>query len=157
MLGNLAPQEIEAVLHEQLIGRIGCHADGLTYVVPISYVYDGSSIICHTHEGQKTAMMRRNPHVCFQTDDSRDLANWRSVLVQGSYEELTNPAERDAALEKLLQRYLPVVSSETTHLGAHWPFRPEHNSEIGGLVFRIRITERSGRFESQAVSPAIHG
>ncbi len=41
MFGTLSPQEIETVLHQQVVGRLGCHAEGLTYVVPISYGYDG--------------------------------------------------------------------------------------------------------------------
>ena len=33
MIEELAPDEIDAFLREQLVGRIGCHADGRTYVV----------------------------------------------------------------------------------------------------------------------------
>jgi len=60
------------VLTSQLIGRIGCHADNVTYVVPVSYVYDGDSIYSHTHEGMKINMMRENPDVCFEADKHED-------------------------------------------------------------------------------------
>ncbi|RYY40662.1 MAG: pyridoxamine 5'-phosphate oxidase family protein [Chitinophagaceae bacterium] len=157
MLGRLSPQEIESVLHSQLIGRIGCHADGETYVVPISYVYDGKHVICHTHEGKKIRMMRANPKVCFQVDDMADMANWKSVIAQGRFEELERPEERNAAMKKLLERYLPMISSITTHLGEHWPFHPENFAEIGGRVFRILVEERTGRFERETSSPDLHG
>ena len=39
MLGTLDAARIEALLGEEVVGRIGCHAEGRTYVVPITYVY----------------------------------------------------------------------------------------------------------------------
>src|SRR5437867_2802633 len=37
-LGALSEDEIDQVLRFEMVGRIGCHADGKTYVVPIIYV-----------------------------------------------------------------------------------------------------------------------
>ncbi|MBD0278476.1 MAG: pyridoxamine 5'-phosphate oxidase family protein [Flavisolibacter sp.] len=157
MLGALQPQQIEEVLKTQLVGRIGCYADGETYIVPISYAYDGTYIYCHTEEGKKTAMMRKNPSVCFQTDEMGDMANWRSVIVQGVYEELNEKEERNFAMQTLLNRYLPFKSSITTHLGEHCPFHPDNTNEIKGVVFRIAINKKFGRFESSGESPNIPG
>jgi nitroimidazol reductase NimA-like FMN-containing flavoprotein (pyridoxamine 5'-phosphate oxidase superfamily) len=72
MLGNLQAHQIEDVLKNQLVGRIGCSLNGETYIVPISYAYDGDYIYCHTSEGKKTAIMRNNPKVCFQVDEMKD-------------------------------------------------------------------------------------
>ena len=157
MLGILQPQEMDDVLQHGLVGRIGCHAEDETYIVPISYAFDGTYIYCHTHEGKKTDMMRKNPKVCFQVDDMKDMANWKSVLVQGRFEELNDHKERNAAMQALLNRYLPVISSVTTHLGQLWPFRPENTEGIDGVVFRIAIKEKSGRFENSTQSPQIPG
>ncbi|GAB4092541.1 pyridoxamine 5'-phosphate oxidase family protein [Flaviaesturariibacter terrae] len=157
MLGKLTLQEIESVLYAQLVGRIGCHADGETYVVPISYVYDGEYIICHTQEGKKIRMMRENPRVCFQLDDVTDLGHWKSVIVQGLFEEVTDADARNEAMRKLLERYLPLLTSSTMHLGEHWPFHPENFAEIGGQVFRIQVRERSGRYERETLSPSLQG
>lgn len=41
MFKNLESKQIEKVISENIIARLGCHADGETYVVPISYAYDG--------------------------------------------------------------------------------------------------------------------
>lgn len=155
MLGTLSPEQIEDVLKNTVIGRIGCYADGETYIVPISFVYDGTAIICHAYEGKKMAMMRKNPRVCFQVDEMSDMANWRSVMLQGRFEELTDKEGRNKGMQALLNRYLPVVSSVTTHLGKHWPFNPEDTSEIDGVVFRIVVQEKSGRFESTSYSPTL--
>ncbi|HEX2607089.1 MAG TPA: pyridoxamine 5'-phosphate oxidase family protein [Flavisolibacter sp.] len=157
MFGTLTDQQIKTMLQSQLIGRIGCHADGLTYVVPISYAYDGAYIYCHTEEGKKTAMMRTNPKVCFQVDTMKDMANWESVILQGVFEELKGKEEINQAMHTLVSRYLPMVSSLTTHLGKFWPFRQEDYSGMDGIVFRIRILEQTGRFESSGASPAMAG
>jgi uncharacterized protein len=157
MLGTLSDHQIQSVLQTQLIGRLGCHADGLTYVVPISYAYDGNHIYCHTQEGRKASMMRKNPRICFQVDEMRDMANWKSVILQGEFEELTQPEDINHALHTLLGRYLPVISSVTTHLGRFWPFQQLDYSDLDGIVFRIRILEQTGRFESAVESPAMAG
>ncbi|MGZ5285629.1 MAG: pyridoxamine 5'-phosphate oxidase family protein [Flavisolibacter sp.] len=157
MLGNLSDVQINTVLHTQLIGRIGCHAEGLTYVVPISYAYDGEFIYCHTREGKKTFMMRKNARVCFQVDEMQDMANWKSVILQGAFEELSKKEDINHAMHALLSRYLPMVSSTTTHLGKFWPFQSDDYSDMDGIVFRIRILEQSGRYEANIESPAMAG
>ena len=40
MIGDLNFKEVEEVLQDQLIGRIGCHSNGITYIVPVSYAYN---------------------------------------------------------------------------------------------------------------------
>ena len=37
MLGTLTSSEIENLLKEGYLGRIGCYADGEIYIVPILY------------------------------------------------------------------------------------------------------------------------
>ncbi|MEO8347703.1 MAG: hypothetical protein ABI610_02235 [Acidobacteriota bacterium] len=44
MLGELTPVVIEKLLASEFTGRIGCHADGKTYVVPITYAYQSGSV-----------------------------------------------------------------------------------------------------------------
>jgi nitroimidazol reductase NimA-like FMN-containing flavoprotein (pyridoxamine 5'-phosphate oxidase superfamily) len=157
MIGNLTSEQVEEFLQQGIVGHLGCHVEETTYVVPISYSYDGHYIYCHSHEGMKIDMMRKNPKVCFELDDMKDMANWRSVMLWGKYEELPNGKERETALESLLHRQLPVVSSITTHLGKEWPFPVENLKEIKGIVFRINIEKKTGRYESSDQSPSICG
>ena len=63
MLGVLSDEQVERLLGSEVVGRIGCHAEGRTYVVPVTYVYDGSAIYGHTGDGMKMRMMRKNPDV----------------------------------------------------------------------------------------------
>jgi len=147
MIGKLNPDDVETLVKQQLVGRIGCHAKDVTYVVPISFAYDGAYIYGHTFEGMKVDMMRKNPKVCFQVDDTTDLANWQSAVLWGEFEELAEGPERILALHKLTERRLPLISSETMHLTSQWPFRDEDVNKISGIVFRICVTEKTGRFE----------
>jgi nitroimidazol reductase NimA-like FMN-containing flavoprotein (pyridoxamine 5'-phosphate oxidase superfamily) len=147
MIGNLTSGEIEEVLSSQLIGRVGCHVDDITYIVPVTYAYDGEYIYGHTREGMKISMMRQNPKICFQTDHMDDMANWKSVIAWGEFEELSEPGERNHALQKLIARNLPLVSSETVHLSPNWPFTPEDVTSIKGIVYRIKLKEKTGRYE----------
>jgi nitroimidazol reductase NimA-like FMN-containing flavoprotein (pyridoxamine 5'-phosphate oxidase superfamily) len=148
MFKTLNASEIEDVISGNIIGRLGCHADGKTYVVPISYAYDGKYIYAHTLEGLKISMMRKNPEVCFQIDEMENMANWRSVVTWGTFEELTDAKERNNALDKLVARNSPGISSETIKLSPAWPFPTKDYSHIEGIVFSIRLAEKTGRSES---------
>lgn len=158
MIGKLDTMEIERVVSSQIIGRIACHANNTTYIVPISYAYDGTYVYGHTREGLKMQLMRKNNQVCFEVEEIKDMANWKTVVAQGRFEELKDEPERDYALKMLTARILPLISSETTHLYPLWPFPTESISTIRGIVFRILLNEKSGRFETNAVtSPKICG
>lgn len=148
MIGKLTHKQIESLLHTSLIGRIGCHSDGHTYVVPISYAYDGEFIYAHTEEGMKLKMMRSNPNVCFEVDDIHDLSHWSSVIAWGEFKELTEGEQKSRALKALLSRHLPIVTSATTQLGDIWPFVPNDLVDIPGIVFQIRLSKKTGRFET---------
>ena len=157
MIGQLTEMQMDALLHKEIVGRIGCHTKDMVYVVPISYVYDGECIYGHTFEGLKIRTMRENPHVCFEVDDLHDMANWQSVIAWGVFKEIVNEEERNYALHLLLKRPLPFVSSVTTHLGASWPFVSEDTDVIDGIVFKIMISKKTGKFESSSSSPLMNG
>ena len=147
MFGKLNTDEIDRLLSNQLVGRIGCHDDGITYVVPISYAYDGTNIYAHSFNGLKLNIMRKNPKVCFEVDDTQDLANWRSAICWGEFEELTEEVQKREALQKLNDRVFPILSSETMHITPEWPFPSGDNKSIKGIFLKIRLTEKTGRFE----------
>lgn len=147
MIGELSPPQIERVLHEQVIGRIGCHARGRTYVVPVTYAYDEGSILTHTGEGLKVQMMRENPEVCFEVEDLRHLPRWSSVVIQGRYEELHGEAAA-SALERLMARLQasPPGMSEMPWQGAG-VFAPDGQVPRPEVMFRIAILEKTGRYD----------
>lgn len=151
MIGKLTKEEIEKVLKKQILGRIGCHADGTTYIVPISYAYDGTYVYAHTYDGLKMQLMRKNPKVCFEVDTMENMANWQSVICKGEFEEVTDPVERNAAIEHLMLRRLPYITSELVKLTPYWPFQTNDTDSVDGIIFRVRLLEKSGRYEMQVL------
>ena len=148
MLGQLNHEEMEALLHTSVVGRIGCYADGRIYVVPITFVYEDGAIVGHSSNGLKMQMMRENPHVCFEVDAMEDLGNWRSVIAWGRFEELQG-AEADHAMASLLARLLPLaVTSETSHPPKDLTHQNRAQlGELRAVVYRVSLTEMTGRFE----------
>ena len=148
MLGKLIDTEIEEVLTHQVIGRIACHANDMSYIVPISYAYDGECVYARTYEGLKINLMRKNPNVCFQTDIMENMANWKSVIAWGEFKELTEDSERNEGIQKLMARKISGIASETVKLSLIWPFASgEYSDEIDGIIFCIHLGEKTGRFE----------
>jgi nitroimidazol reductase NimA-like FMN-containing flavoprotein (pyridoxamine 5'-phosphate oxidase superfamily) len=137
MMRTLGTEEVKRVLLAEVVGRIGAHADGRTYVVPVAYVFDDDCIYAHSSDGMKIQMMRQNPSVCFEVDHVEDLVNWHSVIGWGTYEEL----HAEAA-----QRGLELLSAR---LRARFPGPAVHDTstEAPAVVFRLKLTEMTGREE----------
>jgi len=149
MLGQLEATEIEQLLSSTVVGRIGCQAEGRVYVVPITYAYLEGVVYAHTTEGLKLSMMRANPQVCFEVEQVDDLAAWRSVIAWGRFEELTGPAAGEG-MRRMMGRLMPLMTSQTA-VPSHG-LMPHGASPGGkaGVVFRIMLEEKTGRFEKRA-------
>lgn len=149
MLGILNEQQVDEVLEKNITGRIGCTDGKMVYIIPITYLYDGKYIIGHSKEGMKIRLMREHPEVCFEVDEMLNQANWKSVLVWGRYEELTDPRERYYALDRLIRKIYKLRVSETAL--PSYTFTPEGHlvlpDEPKTIVFRIFPEKKSGRFE----------
>jgi nitroimidazol reductase NimA-like FMN-containing flavoprotein (pyridoxamine 5'-phosphate oxidase superfamily) len=140
---ELAAEEVEAFLREQVVARIGCHAGGETYVVPVIYAYDDGAAYVMSIEGRKIRMMRENPRVCFEVDRyDQATGGWRSVIALGRYEELSG-AGADAALALLARTFAERAGRRSS--------RPATAGTAAVVAFRIRLEEPTGR---EVVRPA---
>ncbi len=148
MLGELDVLQIEDLLMSLPIGRIGCHADGITYIVPINYVYESDTIYAHSKKGMKIDIMRKNPDVCFQVDAIDDLLNWESVITWGKFEEIFDMQEKTLVMQKILNRVIPLMKGDTA--------QPSHGftndtSNVGEdvelILYKISLDKKTGRFE----------
>lgn len=150
MIGKLNNEQIEELLRQNLLGRIGCNDGSKTYVVPVTYVYDGKFIIAHSVMGMKIDMMRKNPQVCFEVDEVKSFTNWKSVIVWGEYQELQDEMERYYAMKLFVDKMIHMKISETAVLPQNTEQRvhPRSPGHIRPVVYRIVITERTGRYES---------
>ncbi len=135
MIEELSPAEIDAFLHEEVVGRIGCHADGLTYVVPVYFAYDGDAFYVQSAEGQKIEMMRAASDVCFEVDRYEpETGSWRSVIAYGRYEEVD---------EEGAQRVLALLRGRLASTGRER--RPPEPGARRPVAFAIRIDRLTGR------------
>lgn len=147
MLGALSSTEIEDLLRTELVARLGCHAGGRTYVVPVSYAYDGDALL-QSADGLKIRMMQQNPSVCVEVDHIDNLANWRSVIAWGRFEELFG-SDATRALARLRERLQPFIVSETSP-AAERLTEGETRARSGNghaSTHRIHLFEKTGRFE----------
>lgn len=145
---QLLDDQVESLLHHAEVGRLACYDGEYPYVVPLAYVYDGSAILCHTWMGRKVEAMRRHPGVCFQVDRVLALNHWQSVVVRGIFEELSGQAAEEA-LRRLGNRLQPLLPGERSRPAR--ALNPSDTHAFRGreeIVFRVRITERSGRYET---------
>jgi nitroimidazol reductase NimA-like FMN-containing flavoprotein (pyridoxamine 5'-phosphate oxidase superfamily) len=133
---ELSRGEVEEFLLDQRIARLGCHADGTTYVVPLIYAYEDGAVVAVTTEGRKTTMLRENPRVCVEVDeyDADGKGSWRSVIAHGTCQELAGDAV-EPALALMRERFARTAgrAAEPRPLGPNV------------VVLRISLAEVSGR------------
>lgn len=136
MIGSLTDEEIESFLQRQVIGRLACNDNEKVYIVPVTYAFDGNYIYGHARLGEKIAIMRKNPEVCFEVDKIENMHNWQSVILWGIYEELKDEQAKDV---------LQILMNRTYgHEQTHW-------FDIGlyGITYRIKVLKKTGRFEQK--------
>jgi nitroimidazol reductase NimA-like FMN-containing flavoprotein (pyridoxamine 5'-phosphate oxidase superfamily) len=108
--------EIEAILREATVCRIGLADGGEPYVVPLSFGYEDGAVYIHSApEGTKIALMVKNPRCCFEVDicDSIIRGNrpcmwgmrYRSVIGYGRAAIMSDPAEKRHGLACIMRHY----------------------------------------------------
>lgn len=150
MLRELNEIQIEALLKEQLTGRIGCQSNGAVYIVPVNYVYDGTNIYCHSAKGKKINMMRANPEVCFEVDHIKSITNWQSVIAWGTFEEITEMAEQEKVLQQLTDRITPfIIDDSVTREHGFAENEGDIGTTIELIMYKIVVHKKTGRFENR--------
>jgi uncharacterized protein len=137
MIGLLHPDEIEAVLHRHHIGHLACLTAEGPYIVPITYVYRGGAVYAHTRPGRKLSALRADGRICFEVEERWSDTTWRSVVAMGIFEEVTDAGERQAVLG---------------WLGGAMPNESRAGDDGTGIIFRLRLTEKTGRFVLHATA-----
>jgi nitroimidazol reductase NimA-like FMN-containing flavoprotein (pyridoxamine 5'-phosphate oxidase superfamily) len=99
-------------------------------VVPLAYGYDGESVYAFSGPGRKIEIMRSQPLISFEVDEAEAEDRWSSVIAEGIYEELTTPEGRARAHRVIFDDRKDIP-----------PFEDRQ------IVYRLRLTRKSGRFE----------
>jgi nitroimidazol reductase NimA-like FMN-containing flavoprotein (pyridoxamine 5'-phosphate oxidase superfamily) len=153
MLGELNEEQVEHVLTTNVIGRIGCYADEKIYVVPVAYLYDDGYLLGHTIRGMKTRMLKKNPKCCFEVESMQDMGNWQSVIAWGTFEELEGD-ESKSAMKKLISQLMPLMAGQANHPAQELDQLDKLEAlNSKATVYRIKIEEKTGRFEKREAAP----
>lgn len=140
---DLSPEECEALLAVNHVGRLAFSFKDRTDIEPIHYAFDNGWIFGRTAEGSKLETIGHHPYVAFEVDEVHDTFDWRSVVAHGTVYVLesaggsTEAAEYARAVE-LLRRFLP----KTLKAGDPVPFRT--------VMFGIHVDEMRGREARQS-------
>lgn len=111
---DMSPAEMHELLERQSFAHLGCARDGRPYVVPMNYAFDGKDLFFFTTEGMKTHFIEANPEVCLQVEEVANPSQWRSVMVIGRAQRLTQTEEVQQAMQHILKRnpsLTPAISA----------------------------------------------
>ena len=146
MFGELTPNSIEALLHEEVVARIG-YVDrrGLPCIIPITYAYDGRAFYGYSLLGAKIEHMAANPRVCVEVDRVENAAEWCSVIARGTFERLHGRAAVEA-VERISERLRTVAAATAAPVMAWRTFVTRTDGD--GIAYRIQVTEKHGRYST---------
>jgi nitroimidazol reductase NimA-like FMN-containing flavoprotein (pyridoxamine 5'-phosphate oxidase superfamily) len=133
---EMTQKETEQFLACARVGRIGiCLEDGQPYVVPVGYAYADGKIFFHTcNKGLKMNGIRRSANVCFEVDEAlSDASMFKSVIVFGTAEIISDKAKMIPYLQKLIDKYRVPESFDT------YMSKPGRNREKELQAVRICI------------------
>ena len=136
---ELTLEECRALLTSKNVGRIAFSLHDRVDIQPINYVSDGEWIFGRTSEGAKLSTLLHHPWCAFETDDVRDLFDWSSVVVKGTF-TILDP--KVGSLHTWQRANLLLGKLVRGSFTAHDPV-PDRNIIFG--IFAHEITGRASR------------
>jgi nitroimidazol reductase NimA-like FMN-containing flavoprotein (pyridoxamine 5'-phosphate oxidase superfamily) len=82
---DLERDEIEQVLLRNKVGRLAFSFHDRVDIQPIHYIYERGWLYGRTSEGDKIAALTHNQWIAFEVDEVKDVFEWTSVVVHGSF------------------------------------------------------------------------
>ena len=109
-------EDIENILREATVCRIGMCKDGSPYVVPVCFGYKKGAIYVHSaSEGRKIDILKNNNRICFEAETdvevlpSASVCKWsmryRCVIGFGRAFFLENEEEKREAMDVIIEKY----------------------------------------------------
>ncbi|MHB0972539.1 MAG: pyridoxamine 5'-phosphate oxidase family protein [Thermoanaerobaculia bacterium] len=135
---ELTPAGIETFLDGQRVVRLCFSFGGSQYLLPVGYAWMDGYMHLMLAAGKKTAMLRANPRVAFQVDDSaeRGMLDWSSVTGEG---------EVDIVEERSVQARIAIALLARFPELAQWGEEEARKKEGSMLFARIRPQWMTGR------------
>ncbi|TYB71515.1 flavin mononucleotide-binding protein [Bizionia gelidisalsuginis] len=139
------------LLADNYIGNLAYISQNKPFVVPITYFYnkEKNAIIGYSAMGHKIRGMRENRDVSLLVTDVNSVSSWKSILVHGTYEELSN-SEAKAQMHtfSLGVKHL-VVNNEFRTVDFIEEFSSKIDTADYPIVFLINIDEVTGRIRTE--------
>ena len=141
---------IDAILDEALICHLAFSVEGQPYAIPTAYARIGDHVYVHGSAASRMLRAAGGAPVCFTATllDGLVLArsafhhsmNYRSVVVLGAAEEVSDEEERLAAMRALVERVAPGRWAE---------IRPPNAQELKATtILRLAIAESSAKIRT---------
>ena len=142
-------QSIDEILRTAQTGYLGLNDSGQPYVVPVFFGYDGTSVYIHTAlQGRKIDILKKESRTAFTASVGVDIvtselacsfsAKYKSVMIEGSTELITEPSARIKALDIIMKKY-----SEDELDEAEFEYDPRQLDRT--LVLKLSIKSVSGK------------
>ncbi|MHB1001574.1 MAG: pyridoxamine 5'-phosphate oxidase family protein [Armatimonadota bacterium] len=120
-------EEIQSIIRDSLVCRLGLCDGDRPYIVPMSFGYDGKYLFFHcAREGRKLDIIRQNPNVCFEFEADvallpadnpcRTGLKYRSIIGFGTACILNADEERIYGLDLITRQYLGEVSEYSQNM-----------------------------------------
>lgn len=139
--------EIDEIIRKSTVCRLGMADEGMPYVTPICFGYDGTSIFFHSaRAGMRIDIIRKNDRVCFEFDEYGKIEtaekacnfgiSYRSVIGFGRAIPVDDEDEKKSALDTIMAQY------------SNHSFEYEPKMLDATAVFRIDIESITGKRSS---------
>jgi len=138
-IDEMGQKEIQGLLQQVGYGHLGYIHEGKPYVMPMHYYLEDSDMYLFTTEGMKTHDIDANPEVCLQVEEIHAPLHWRSVIVMGRAERLTEQQDIDRAMQ-LIKAHNPTLSPA---INRTWIDAWGRANVIA--IYRIHPSEMTGR------------
>jgi len=137
--------ELEEILKNGTICRLGLCDNNVPYIVPMNYGYSDGNIYFHSaNSGRKIEMMRTNSYACFEIEGGTEIVKadkacswgmrYKSIIGYGKLEEVDDFNEKKKSLSVIMKHY----SGDET-----WEFSEKNTEKV--LVLKLRIDTMSGK------------
>lgn len=148
-------EEIDEVIRACKTCYVAMSDEGMPYVLPMNFGYDGESVILHSAQhGRMWDTIQKNPKICINWTLGEELA-WqdvrvgcsyrvksKSVLVEGTVEFIDDYDEKVSCLEKTMCQY------------SDREFKFSKPSVVNVGIMKVRINKIVAKeFGAKAVTP----
>ncbi|MEP6991670.1 MAG: pyridoxamine 5'-phosphate oxidase family protein [bacterium] len=137
--GEMSGDAARALLARNDVGRIAFSLHDRVDIQPVNYVFDDGWIVGRTQIGSKLVTLAHQPWCAFEVDEVRDVFDWDSVVVRGSFSildpEIASPDRYQRALGSL-RDLIPAAFTNADPVPSRNILFSVYASEISGRLAR---------------------